>query len=182
LPPDLDIVSAGIHSQSSSNSSAIVHHSTAQQPPPTVNDLLGLDDTWISAGANSFFGSTKSSNNQMAGEDRIGGIFDNKSGDSDSERHSEIGGQNSSGTGQSVGGNSSISNMPQQISSWLGRQKLPHWRLKKHSASQSSLPNASENIEPQTATTNSEFSKSYGEVKGKIYSFYFYFGINYSRE
>jgi hypothetical protein len=158
----LDIVS-GIQSQSSSNSSAIIASSSVPPHQPTVNDLLGLDDTWISAGTNSFFGSTKSSNHITSENcSRVGNVFDHKSGDSDSEQHCEIG--HNTGPGQSLNA-SSISNVPQQISSWLGRQKLPHLRLKKHSASQSSLPTAAA-AEGTDPATNIEFSKSYGEVKG----------------
>ncbi|KAF7635169.1 hypothetical protein Mgra_00005455 [Meloidogyne graminicola] len=69
----------------------------------------------------------------------------------------------------------SISTVQHQISSWLGRQKqaASHWRLKKHSASQSSLPTA---IANELITTNEklpvtgqfvEFSKNCCVNEGK---------------
>jgi hypothetical protein len=158
MPADLDIAS-GIQSQSSSNSSAIIAL-TVPANQPTVTDLLSLDDaTWISAGNNSFLGSASSQFNNMDNCSRTGaGPFGDSS---DTERRSEVGQTPPAMPGQS------LSNVQQQITSWIGRQKLGNWRMKKHSASQSSLPAAAAAEAPEQANnSHAEFSKSYGEVKG----------------
>uniref|UniRef100_A0A915MDF1 GMIP/FCHO2-like FCH domain-containing protein n=1 Tax=Meloidogyne javanica TaxID=6303 RepID=A0A915MDF1_MELJA len=187
LPQELDVLSAvHSHSSSSNNSSAIVVPNTtfssitAQNPPPTtVDDLLNFDDHCISS---KLFESGKSS--QRKSQQKIQRFKQSASEadeeDSDSNSENAEGEQqtniriNTTDKQQNQHQSSSISTVQHQISSWLGRQKqaASHWRLKKHSASQSSLPAAVAN---EMAITNeklqsnnlfAEFSKSFGVNEG----------------
>ncbi|CAK5029760.1 unnamed protein product [Meloidogyne enterolobii] len=189
LPQELDVLSAvHSHSSSSNNSSAIVVPNTtfssitAQNPPPTtVDDLLNFDDY---CAPSKLFESGKSS--QRKSQQKIQRFKQSASEadeeDSDSNSENAEGEQqtnirlriNTSDKQQNHQQSSSISTVQHQISSWLGRQKqaASHWRLKKHSASQSSLPAAVAN---EMAITNeklqsnnqfAEFSKSFGLNEG----------------
>uniref|UniRef100_A0A914LSL6 GMIP/FCHO2-like FCH domain-containing protein n=1 Tax=Meloidogyne incognita TaxID=6306 RepID=A0A914LSL6_MELIC len=182
LPQELDVLSAvHSHSSSSNNSSAIVVPNntfssvTAQNPPPTtVDDLLNFDDN---CAPSKLLESGKSS--QRKSQQKIQRFKQSASEadeeDSDSNSENAEGEQqtniriNTSDKQQNQHQSSSISTVQHQISSWLGRQKqaASHWRLKKHSASQSSLPAAVAN---EMAITNeklqsnnqfAEFSKSF---------------------
>uniref|UniRef100_A0A915LFB3 GMIP/FCHO2-like FCH domain-containing protein n=1 Tax=Meloidogyne javanica TaxID=6303 RepID=A0A915LFB3_MELJA len=187
LPQELDVLSAvHSHSSSSNNSSAIVVPNTtfssvtAQNPPPTtVDDLLNFDDN---CAPSKLLESGKSS--QRKSQQKIQRFKQSASEadeeDSDSNSENAEGEQqtniriNTSDKQQNQHQSSSISTVQHQISSWLGRQKqaASHWRLKKHSASQSSLPAAVAN---EMAITNeklqsnnqfAEFSKSFGVNEG----------------
>ncbi|KAL7072784.1 hypothetical protein ACQ4LE_007704 [Meloidogyne hapla] len=192
LPQELDVLSAvHSHSSSSNNSSAIVAPNTTfssvnvQHPPPTaVNDLLSLDDQWGSSTGTNLFESAKSSSQRKSQQQKMQRFKQSASEadeeDSDSNSENTENGQQTNirintSDNQQQQQSSSISTVQQQISSWLGRQKqaASHWRLKKHSASQSSLPAAVAN---EMAITNeklqsnnhfAEFSKSCGVNEGK---------------
>ncbi|CAK5075063.1 unnamed protein product [Meloidogyne enterolobii] len=183
LPQEFDVLSAvHSHSSSSNNSSAIVPNTTfssvtAHNPPPTtVDDLLKFDDHCASS---KLFESEKSSQRKSQQKrQRFRQLASEADGeDSDSNSENAEGEQQTNiriNTSDNQQQPSSISTVQHQISSWLGRQKqaASHWRLKKHSASQSSLPAAVAN---EMAITNeklqsnnqfAEFSKSFGVNEG----------------
>uniref|UniRef100_A0A915EGG6 F-BAR domain only protein 2 n=1 Tax=Ditylenchus dipsaci TaxID=166011 RepID=A0A915EGG6_9BILA len=143
LPADLDglpALSAAGSQPSSSNSSAVIScPNPIENVPPTVNDLLGIDETW-----------TTSVHNPHGS--------DSKSGDSDSE--SGLGTANLPVPANSAAAHSSY--VP-QFSSWLGRQRITQWR-KKHSASQSNLPTStSDNTTDFSASYNDGGASNAGD-------------------
>ena len=145
FPSDYEIsscLSGSAHS--SSSNSAIV--SVPAEITPTVDDLLALDGSW------GFHNSNTQSNNSndattFSALKRGIECDDDDSSDAENNRHAQ------SATTSSY--------VPHQLSSWLGRQKLSHWR-KKNSTSQSNLPS----IISTSSVTGSiiDFSASYNEI------------------
>ncbi|KAL3102015.1 hypothetical protein niasHS_003424 [Heterodera schachtii] len=160
LPPELDVVSCVQSQSSSSNSSAIVPNFSGNQLQSNANHLLCLNDSWLTVGGGKSIaaggGESANSGGSIDGgfgestcslgvkRGSINGCSEqNKSaGESDSERHLELpfsANPSSSVLSNFSAQNPSSSYVPQQISSWLGRQKFSG-RLKKHfSTSQSNL-------------------------------------------